>query len=128
VSEFGVKIAGLRELDRALGRIDKNLRAGLRVRLKGVAEKVAEDARTLTALHTERRTGDLIAGIKPYALSGRAGVRSGAVHRGYNYPRRLEFEGGGERASLYPAFAQNEPELMRRCEQLVSEIEHDFSR
>src|SRR5688500_7109005 len=104
----GVHITGLRDLDRALGKADKTLRAELRSRLKDIADIVAVEAREIASDVTSRDTGDLVRGIRPFALSGRAGVRSNAVHRGFEYPKRLEYEGRaggvyGPRASLNPA-------------------------
>lgn len=123
----GVRFSGLKELDRALGKADKDLRSDLRARLKDVAEIVAAEARTIAGRKTRRNTGDLVKGIKPYALGGRAGVRSGAVHRGFNYPMRLEYEarGGssyGPRASLNPALDAKQNEVSEAAERLVDEL------
>lgn len=129
----GVHIKGLRELDRALGRADKTLRTELRDRLKGVADIVATEARILAGARTSRGTGDLVRGIRSFALSGRAGVRSNAVHRGFEYPRRLEYEGRGggvygPRASLNPAFDSKADEVARAAEQLFDDMAEDFGR
>lgn len=127
-----IRVTGLRALDRALGRADKGLRRNLRDELKRVAETVAQDARSIAQSKGLRVSGDLIAGIKPYALTGRAGVRSNAVHGGYPYPRRLEYEhrGGGPygpRASLTPAVEQNQAEIARGIERVLGHLEQDFA-
>ena len=129
----GARIRGLKQLDRALGKADKNLRTKLRGKLRDIASGVATEARQIAESKGLRDSGDLIRGIKPYALTGRAGVRSGAVHRGYNYPRRLEFEsrGGdlyGPRASLYPAYDAQRGEVMRATEGLLDGIQRDLSQ
>ncbi|MBX5461642.1 MAG: hypothetical protein IRZ28_11200 [Steroidobacteraceae bacterium] len=126
------RVRGLKELDRALGRADKHLRKNLRALLRSVAEGVARDARSIAMSKGLRDSGDLIAGIKPYALTGRAGVRSNARHRGYGYPARLEFEsrGGrswGPRATLNPAVQRNKDEIERGIERVLDELGHDFA-
>lgn len=126
-----VRLKGLKQLDRALGKADKRLRTDLRVRLKDVADIVATEARANAASRTHSRTGDLVAKIKPFALSGRAGVRSGAVHHGYNYPMRLEYEGRGggkygPRASLNPAVDSKLDDVGRAMERLLDDVADDF--
>lgn len=126
-----VKIRGLRELDRALGRADKNLRKDLRVRLRAIAQVVATGAKAQAEAKGLRQSGDLIRGIQPYALTGRAGVRSTALHRGYNYPARLEWEGGshgqpGPRASLLPAYEEKKAVVLAETERLLDRFASDF--
>lgn len=126
-----VGIRGLRDLDRALGRVDKTLRSKLRSELKHVAEIVAVGARAKADSKGLRRSGDLIRGIQPYALMGRAGVRSSAIHRGYNYPRRLEYEGGsgrdpGPRATLNPAFEEAKPVVLAETERIIEKLAQEW--
>ena len=126
----GVGLKGLKELDRALGRADKDLRKRLRKELKDIANVVAVGARAKAGSVNNRQSGDLVRGIKPYALTGKAGVRSGAMHRGYSYPSRLEYEGGGRgpgpRASLLPAFEEAKPQVMAETERLLDRLANDF--
>ena len=124
-----VKIRGLKELDQALGRADKNLRKNLRKRLKDIANVVAVGARAKA--QSFRKSGDMIRGIKPYALTGKAGVRSGALHRGFNYPARLEWEGGtrgvpGPRATLLPAYEEAKPAVLAETQHLLDDLADDF--
>lgn len=126
-----VRLRGLKELDKALGKADKNLRKNLRDKLKGVADIVAQEAKSIASAKTKKRTGNLVRGIKPYSLAGRAGVRSSAVHRGYAYPNRLEYEGRkgrawGPLASVNPALDSRLDDLNKATEQVLSELEHDF--
>lgn len=128
---IGFHVTGLKELDRALGKADKNLRTDLRDRLRDVADTVASEARNVARSKGLRDSGDLIAGIKPYVVSGGAGVRSSAVHRGFAYPNRLEFEnrfGGvyGPRASLFPAIERSQKDIERDLEQVLEHLEDDF--
>lgn len=127
-----VRVKGIKQLDRALGKADKDLRSKLRTQLKGIAGIVAVEAKALAASRNSRGTGDLVRGIRPFVQSGRAGVRSSAVHRGFEYPRRLEFEGRaggvyGPRASLNPAVDSSLDEVSRATEALLDDIANDFS-
>lgn len=128
-----MRVEGLRELDRALGKADKNLRKNLRDHLRDVAGNVATKAREVASSKGLRESGDLIGGIRPYALTGRAGVRSGAAHRGFAYPSRLEYEnrGGGPwgpRASLNPAVQASKGDIERGIERVLDQIEDDFGQ
>lgn len=130
---MGAHITGLKELDRALGRADKSLRTDLRNRLKAVAGIVSVEARGIAESKGLRDSGDLIKGISPFALTGRAGVRSTARHGGYPYPARLEYEGGsggrsGPRGSLIPAFERHEDDVVQGAEQVLIDIEKDWGR
>lgn len=132
-SPVHVAVRGLRDLDRALGRADKGLRRNLRDLLKEVAGDVARDAQSIASSKGLRDSGDLIAGIKPYALTGRAGVRSSAMHGGYPYPRRLEFEdragsSWGPRASLNPAVQRNKDGIERGIERVLDKFGDDYER
>ena len=127
-----VRISGLKELDAALGQADKRLQQDLRRELKAIAASVVVGARAKAEANTTRHSGDLIAGIKPFAFGGKFGVESGALHRGYSYPRRLEYEGGGgagnpgPRASLIPAFEEAMPVVLAETERLLDKTVQDF--
>lgn len=122
----GVNVRGLKELDRALGKADKTLRKDLRGRLREAAGVVAVEARAIAESKGLRQSGDLIRAIRPFVRSGSAGVRSGATHRGFAYPKRLEY-GPGNRAHLNPAVDRKEAEIYERMETLLDEIERDFN-
>lgn len=127
------RFSGLRELDRALGVASKDLRAVLRQDLKEVAEVVAEEARRIAEEKGLVRSGDMIRKIQPFAYTGRAGVRSSSIHRGYRYPRRLEFEGRGSdsygpKASLLPALDEKQEDLFIAAEALLDRLMVDLSR
>jgi hypothetical protein len=131
-SQAGIRLRGLREFDQALGKADRNMRSNLRKGLKDVAGDVAVKAQQTADLKGERQTGDMIRSIRPFALTGRAGVRVSATHRGYAYPQRLEYEdrGGapyGPRAFLNPAVDASTPELERGMERVLDQLQSDFS-
>ncbi|HXO86436.1 MAG TPA: hypothetical protein VN803_13030 [Gemmatimonadales bacterium] len=128
----GVRFDGLRELDRALGRTNKDLRTVLRRDLKEVAEVVAVEARQIAQQKGLVRSGDLVRMIQPYALVRGAGVRSSALHRGYRYPRRLEYEGRdggayGPDATVLPAVEHKQAELYAKAEELLDKLMVDLS-
>lgn len=130
-SDVGVRLRGLRELDRALGKADKGLRKNLRDGLRDIADTVASEARSTASRKGLRDSGDLIRGIKPFVRSGSAGVRSSAMHRGFAYPMRLEYEnrvGGkyGPRASLNPAVEHAESDLVQDVEKWLGNMKADF--
>jgi hypothetical protein len=132
VDERGARISGLKELDRALGKADKTRRDGLRSWLREAADIAAVEAREVASSKGLRDSGDLISGIRPFALTGKAGVRSGAVHGGYAYPKRLEYEGRtgrryGPNASLNPAVDRKEGEIIAKAEGLLDAIADDFN-
>jgi hypothetical protein len=128
-----IRFEGLKEFDRALGRADKEQRKRLRAGLKDIAEVVASEARSIAESKGLRQSGDLIRGIRPFAGVGRAGVRSSARHRGYPYPRRIEFEdrGGstfGPRANVIPAVDAKANEALARADRLLDRIVDDLSK
>jgi hypothetical protein len=127
------RIRGLRELDRALRRADKDLHDRLRTRLRAIATEVAAEARAIAGRKGLRKSGDLIAGIKPFVRAGSAGVRSTAVHDGYDYPRRLEYEARGAqpfgpRATLGPAAADPHNNAIEMAERLLDDLADDLER
>jgi hypothetical protein len=127
-----VRFSGLRELDRALGRADKDLRTILRRDLKEVADVVAVEARQIAQSKGMVRSGDLVRLIQPFALVRGAGVRSSATHRGYRYPRRLEFEDRGSseygpHATLLPAVEAKKGEVYAKAELLLDRLMVDLA-
>lgn len=108
-----------RDLDRAVADIGRDVAAG---------------TRALASRRTVRRTGDLVAGIDAFPVTrGQLrgfGVRSAAVHRGYPYPRRLEFEGRlgtyGPRASLLPTIENNRQKIEQRLDAVLNDLANDF--
>lgn len=128
-----VHFSGLRELDRALGKADKDLRRVLRADLKEMADIVAREAVHIAEEKGLVRSGDMIRKIAPFALVRGAGVRSSSRHRGYAYPRRLEYEGRdgsgyGPRASVLPALEEKKDDLWAAADALLDRLMLDLSR
>lgn len=126
-----VRVRGLRDLDRALGKVDRRLRTQLRDKLRNIAADVAGEAKDIAESKHLHQTGDLVASIQPFALTGRAGVRATATHGGYAYPARLEYEnrmGGtyGPRAFLNPAVDRRMDDITRSMEGLIDSIADDL--
>lgn len=127
-----VRFSGLKELDRALGKADKDLRTILRDDLKEVAEIVAVEAQRIAREKGLIRSGDMIRKIQPFSLLKGTGVRSTSVHRGFRYPRRLEFEGRGGNAygpdaSLLPALDNKQAEVFAKAELLLDRLMVDLA-
>lgn len=130
-SNTAIRVKGLKQLDRALGKADKRLRNDLRRKLRNIAGDVAETARDIVASKGLVQSGDLRASIQPFALTGRAGVRATATHRGYAYPSRLEYENRagevyGPNAFLNPAVDRRIDDVTRSMEGLLDDIANDF--
>lgn len=111
-----VRIEGLSSFRRALRKADRELDTKVRLGFVAIAKRVADEARSVARSKGLVKSGDMIRGIKPSVRTRDIGVRSTATHRGFNYPRRLEFENkGGSRfgplATLNPAAERHEPEL-----------------
>lgn len=127
-----VRIGGLRDFDRALGKADKDLRTVLRNDLKEIAMVVAEEAVTIAEQKGLVRSGDMVRRIAPFSLVRGTGVRSSSRHRGYAYPRRLEYEGRngdeyGPNASLLPAVEAKKDELFALADGLLDRLMVDLT-
>lgn len=120
-----VKVEGLRELVRDFRKMGKHVVRDVQRELGDVAKVVADEARSIAEAKDLRRSGDLVRSIRPRVRGATALVRASATHRGFNYPRRFEFEGGrrgasdashfrgrGPRAFLGPALDAKEGEIV----------------
>lgn len=126
-------VRGLREFSRALRDADKGLQRELRARLLGLAGDVATEAKAIAQAKGLHDSGDLIRKIRPFARIGGAGVRSGAMHDGYDYPRRLEYEHRngrpwGTRAFLNPAVDDRRNSVFDMAERLLDDVADDLSK
>jgi hypothetical protein len=135
--ELDVQVRGLRQLDRALGATDKALRRKLRDRLKQAAAIAAEATRELIESKDLIESGDMLGSVRPFAAGatgrkpGSGGVIVSATHRGYAYPKRLEYEGRdssgyGPRAFVHPAIQEVSGEIVADLTHLLDDLEHDF--
>ena len=113
---YTVQVEGVRELDRALRRVDKEARKSLRDELKAAAGVVAVEAQSVARSKRLVATGKLVRSIKPGLQGAGAVVRVGATRNGYRYPAVYEFGRGGARAFLRPAAERKEGEVRERAE------------
>lgn len=130
-----VRVEGIRELVQAFGRIDRGLRGELQSELRELADSVARRAQAIAEQKGLRKSGDLIRTIRPAVRGTVALVRAGATHRGFNYPRRLEYEGGrrassdptwfrapGSRSFLAPALDDKTEDVVAGVEDLLDRL------
>lgn len=127
---IGVRLEGLRELQAALRRADRELPKLVRRTLRSAARIVADDAK----VRAPKRSHRLERSIRPFARGNVAGVRVSArkvsrkYPQGYNYPPRIEFGGrtGGEaagpRAFLHPAFLAKRGEVIEKLEGVLDDL------
>lgn len=117
VTSTTVRVEGLSELIRDLGKLERGIRKEIRGELKDVAEIVAEQARDNAREQGLVDSGRLVKLTKPFARGSTAGVRSGATRDGYPYPARYEFGGRGAnavgpRAYLRPALDEKTSDVV----------------
>lgn len=117
-----VHVEGLKELDRAFGRMSKDLRKELRAELRDVGRIVSTEAQQIARAKGLERSGLLIRRIRPTVKGGSVFIRAGAkAADGFNYPRRYEFQAGGRQAFMKPA-------LERKTEAVVDGIDKVLGR
>lgn len=109
-----IKVQGLKELDRAFGKVDKDLRKELRVALKEAAGIVADDARG----RAERFGSKTAGGIKPYSLTGSAVVRQSIGGRRI----RPVFGSILMRDALLPAVEAQQEKVVARLDRMLDEV------
>lgn len=123
-----VRVRGLRELNNALARADRDVRNGVRKTLRDVAEPVRADAERLAA--SEIRNID---GGDPWSRM-RTGVTKTLV---YVAPKQRSTRGPKKRKnlanllqtrSLDPALERNEDNVNRGFEQMLDTVADRFNR
>lgn len=128
-----VEVHGHKELMRALKRTQADLHKDIRALELEIARDVVAGAREIVISKDLVDSGDLLNGIRPFATQKGVGIRSGATHGGYAYPKRLEYEGRrggkyGPRATLNPAVDRKEPEINRGIERVLDHLEKNWER
>ncbi len=120
-----IRIDGLRELSRALKRVEDGLQKEIPKRLKPIAERVAGTA----AGKINTKSGRLVGSLRPFATQRAAGVRMGrknvpyaGAHEFGGYPAGRPFLPEGR--ALYPTFRDQAP----RVEQEVVDALNDLIR
>lgn len=120
-SGMGVRVTGLKELQRDLKRADSGLPKALRAEFKSVGRKIADEAQNIAEGKGLVLTGRLVRMIRPQVRGTTAVIRDAAQQRGFNYPARYEF-GDRKRPFLVPAVERKEGELVRDLEDAVNRV------
>jgi hypothetical protein len=116
VAGNGVKITGLRELDRALGNYDKDVRKGLRTALAAAAEPVRSQAESLAS-----GVGNIAGG--PWSR-----MRIGVTAKGAYVAPKSRNRGGSPRPNfgnllmnraMLPALGEATPEVLTALEAML---------
>jgi len=131
----GVRIEGIKELRRALNKIDKELTKEFRVELKKIGDDVAADARSSVPSRTGRARGSIRSGMSGnngYVAGGKKAVPYfGWLDFGSRQPRtgnprsRGPWAGSGEGPKggrfIYPGINRNRAEIHRRAVRAMEE-------
>lgn len=130
-----IEIRGLTELEAGLDRRAATLRRDFDLVVADSAAVVARRAREIAAGKGLVRSGDMVSSIKPVPGDDSAAVIVPSRHRGYPYPRRLEYEarvkgvaGSAPRAFLHPALQQETPGIDARMKGVLDMIAGDLAR
>lgn len=132
-----IRVEGLAQLERALGRIKKDARKELNRRLRAVGEVVEREAHTLIRSKGLtggiRSTGELDRLTRTVVSStGAVLVRSGAMRKHganapFNYPRVWEFSRAGQRAFLLPALERGRGAALLLLDDVLNHFESVFA-
>jgi len=124
-----VKVTGLRELNMALAKADRDTRLGVRAAFRQVAEPVRSDAQRLAAVAIPRMRHS------PQWAAMRTGVTRTVV---YVAPRRRGTRGGpGKRTNLAqllmhramePSLHVHEPQTAERVDRALDQVADRFNR
>lgn len=122
-----VRVEGLKETVAALNRLDGDVRKSVRGELREIGGLVADEARAIAGGF--RQSGDTARGVKVSVRGTVVAVRSTASHRGFVYPKRLEYEqGSSARPHLFPALDRKRATVVDRVEQVVDRALDTFER
>lgn len=109
-----IRIDGLKELGRALKKMEDGLQKEIPKVLKPIADRVANKAKG----RINSKSGRLAASIRPYATQRAAGVRMGKKNIEYagpyefgGYPKGRPFISEGR--AIYPTFQEEAPKVER---------------
>lgn len=118
------------EVAEAFKQLSKDMRKELIGDIKGVAENVVSDARSIALSRMRQDTGDLVKKIRVGRSSLKmVEVQARALHRGYPYPVVMEYGGRsggsiGPRAFLTPAAERNR----ERVKEAISDAADKYAK
>jgi hypothetical protein len=128
-STNAIRVKGLRELNRAFARADRDIRLGFRGALKDAAEPVRADAESLSR--------ERIANIGDRWSRMRVGITTRVVYvaprekgvttRGGAAARRPNLAGLLMDRAMQPALDQNREQVVRSVERLLGDLGRDWA-
>lgn len=127
-SQVSVQVLGADEVKAGLRGADKAMRRELRAEFKAIGSIVAAEAQSVAQTKITSRSGGLVRNIRPQATLMKVVVRdsrkrkSARYPRGYNYPKRFEYEKGGARAFMRPALEHKKAEVIRKMQVVVAKM------
>lgn len=123
-----IRVEGLDQLVRSLGRIDRGLRRELQKELKKAAVPVILDYRATAP----KKTGKMTASAKPSVRGGSVYVRvtatkSSPKYPSYKYPNRVEY-GSGSSHPLHTSFSRQRAAALHTLEGVVDWVADEFGK
>lgn len=115
-----IRVEGVKELNAALGKLNRSLQRDLQRELRAVAEPTAEGTRE----RASKFSAPTVAGIRAASRSGAALVRQRA---GKTTGQRPDFAGIQMREAFLPALQAAEPETIRRLEEMLDRLAGSFT-
>jgi hypothetical protein len=131
-TEITFNIEGLKETRSAIRRSSRLVKKEINTRLRAVGDILAVEAQGLARSRGLEKSGKLVRLIKPRARSMSVAVVANAKRvspkypKGYNYPKRLEYENGGARQFMRPALASKKQEVVSKLAEVLDEISREF--
>lgn len=131
MSDDAIRVQGLRELQQALRRIDKNVEKELKNSLREAAKVVAE----ATAQKVPKRTGRAAASVKPRSTGRGASIALGGSRAPYypwlDFGGSTKVPGAGNRVQrdrvqggryLYPALTEKNAEVLEIVDEAMERL------
>ena len=111
LTQTAIRVQGLNEIRRDFASAGKESRRAFTAAMKGIAEGVADTARSIASREGLFQSGDLINKIKPAVRGTVALIRATAARDGFPYPGLYEFA-DRDRPFLQPALTQDEGRIV----------------
>ena len=125
-----LNVTGLKDINKALRRMDAGTRKQVREAFKGVGRIISVQAQAnARSQGLVGKTGDLVRKIQPRSTARGVLVVASAKHgpKKYNYPGRLEFDQRlGPKPFLYAAVDQKLDEAIKELEKVLNWLEREW--
>lgn len=119
----GIEVHGVNETIRAFQRVDAKVARELRTSFGRVAEPVVDQAQANVRRLRLVKSGDMLRKFRVSVRRGEAVVRNTSRHRGYDYPRKIEYT---DRSFLRSALDTSRREVLAAFEQWVDDTLDTF--